>query len=433
MRFVDIIVKKREGLALTTEEIQDWIHGYVAGKIPDYQVSALLMAIVLNGMDARETSDLTMAMMNSGDLIDLSGIGGIKVDKHSTGGVGDKTSLALGPMVAACGAKMAKMSGRGLGHTGGTLDKLESIPGFNCFLHKEAFISQVNDIGLAIIGQSSNLVPADKKLYALRDVTGTVDALPLIASSIMSKKLAAGSDVIALDVKYGSGAFMKTPEDAVRLGQAMIDIGTKLGRSVCAMVTDMDEPLGNAIGNALEVREAIETLQGRGPEDFTELCLISGSHLLVMAGLAADEDEARRRLESSIRSGTALDKLRAMVKAQGGDVSAIDDPRRLPQAAHVTELPARSGGYIAHMEALRLGTLAMEIGAGRETLEDEIRPGTGIVLCAKVGHKVAPGQTLARIYHDRPLEKQWIQAFYGSYVFSETAVERNPLVYKILK
>ncbi len=432
MRFVDIIVKKREGLALTTEEINYWIKAYVDGKIPEYQVSALLMAIVLNGMDARETSDLTMAMMHSGDVIDLGGIDGIKVDKHSTGGVGDKTSLALGPMVAACGGKLAKMSGRGLGHTGGTLDKLESISGFNCYLTKDAFIKQVNDIGLAIIGQTGDMVPADKKLYALRDVTGTVDSLPLIASSIMSKKLAAGSEVIALDVKYGSGAFMKTPEDAVRLGQTMIDIGTSLGRKVCAMVTDMDEPLGNAIGNALEVREAIDTLCGRGPEDFTRLCLTAGVHMLVQAGLARDAADAEAKLTRSIESGAAFEKLKAMVKAQGGDVCQIENPELLPKSVYITEMTSREDGHIAHMEAMRLGTLAMKIGAGRETMEDKILPGTGIVLCAKVGSRIERGQVLAWIYHDQPLQPDWVEEFYGSYTFSEQAVCRKPLIYKVL-
>ena len=433
MRFVDIIVKKREGKELTTEEINFWIRSYVDGGVPDYQVSALLMAIVLNGMNGRETADLTMAMMHSGDVIDLSSIDGIKVDKHSTGGVGDKTSLALGPMVAACGARLAKMSGRGLGHTGGTLDKLESISGFNCYLDEAAFVRQVNDIGLSIIGQSANLVPADKKLYALRDVTGTVDSVPLIASSIMSKKLAAGSDVIVLDVKYGSGAFMKTPEAAVILGRTMIDIGRTLGRKVCAMVTDMDEPLGNAIGNALEVKEAIDTLRGHGPEDFTKLCLTAGSLMLVKAGIAPDRDSAWQMLQHAVDSGAALEKLRAMVKAQGGAVSQIDHPETLPGSVYETDLYAREDGYISHMEAQKLGTLAMKIGAGRETKDDTIRPGTGIVLCAKVGDAVAAGQPLARIYHDAPLLEGWISEFYDCYSFSGIRAKDNPLIYTVLE
>lgn len=432
MRFVDMIVKKREGKALSTEEINFWIDNYVDGKIPDYQVSALLMAIVFNGMDARETTDLTMAMMNSGDVMDLSGIEGVKVDKHSTGGVGDKTSLALGPMVAACGARLAKMSGRGLGHTGGTLDKLESIRGFNCYLSEEQFIRQVNDIGLAIAGQTGNLVPADKKLYALRDVTGTVDSMPLIASSIMSKKLASGSDAIVLDVKYGNGAFMKTPEAAIALGREMMDIGTSLGRRVCVMVTDMDEPLGNAIGNALEVKEAIETLKGRGPQDFTQLCMEAGSLLLVMAGIADHKEMARDMLSKAVESGAALKKFRDMVLAQGGDVAQIDDPGKLPLAKHMTELAAPDSGYICHMEAVRLGTLAMQIGAGRAAKDDKILPGTGIVLEAKVGALVKKGQILARIYHDEPLSEAWISDFYNSYRLTDQPSGRNPLIYKIL-
>lgn len=432
MRFVDLIVKKREGKALSTEEINAWIKNYVEGRIPDYQVSALLMAIVFQGMDARETSDLTLAMMHSGDVMDLSGISGVKVDKHSTGGVGDKTTLALGPMVAACGARLAKMSGRGLGHTGGTLDKLESIRGFRCALEEEQFIGQVNDIGLAIAGQTGNLVPADKKLYALRDVTGTVDSMPLIASSIMSKKLASGSDAIVLDVKYGSGAFMKTPEDAVALGREMMAIGESLGRRVCVMVTDMDEPLGNAIGNALEVKEAIETLKGRGPKDFTRLCMEAGSLLLVMAGIADDREAAMEMLEKAIDSGAALEKFRAMVQAQGGDVTQIDQPELLPSTAHVTELLALESGYIAHMEAVALGTLAMQIGAGRADKDDKIQPGAGIVLGAKVGDFVEKGQPLAWIHHEEPLSGTFKAAFYDSYRFSDEPTGRNPLIYKIL-
>ncbi len=433
MRFLDIIAKKREGLSLSTEEIDFWIHSYTEGLIPDYQVSSLLMAIVLNGMDARETSDLTFAMMHSGDVIDLSGIEGIKADKHSTGGVGDKTSLALGPMVAACGVKLAKMSGRGLGHTGGTLDKLESIDGFNCYLSEDEFRNQVNAIGIAIIGQSANLVPADKKLYALRDVTATVDSMPLIASSIMSKKLAAGSDVIVLDVKYGSGAFMKTPEDAIALGKMMMEIGQSLGRSVSVMVTDMDEPLGWAIGNALEVKEAVETLKGNGPEDFTQLCLMAGSMILVKSGVAESLKDAEEKLRTVIANGKALEKLKAMVKAQGGAVRQIEQTDLLPKAKFETVLTAREDGYITRMEAQKLGTLAMKIGAGRETKEDSIKAGTGIVLCAKVGHKLEIGQSLATIYHDEPLSGDWIEAFYSCYQISKIYKERNPLVYAVLE
>lgn len=432
MRFVDIIEKKREGCPLSTEEIRYWIQAYTAGDIPDYQVSALLMAIVLNGMDRRETTDLTMAMMYSGDVVDLGGIDGVKVDKHSTGGVGDKTTLALGPMVAACGVKMAKMSGRGLGHTGGTLDKLEAIPGFNCFLDREAFIRQVNDIGLAVIGQSDRLVPADKKLYALRDVTATVASIPLIASSIMSKKLASGTDVIDLDVKYGDGAFMRTPEDAVALAETMIHIGNALGRRTRAMITDMDEPLGRAIGNALEVREAVDTLRGRGPEDFTELCLSAGSVLLTEAQAAKDLPDARKQLEKTLADGSALEKLRAMVQAQGGDVSVIDDPDRLPKARYVTPVYSKMSGYVKAEKAMSLGTLAMRIGAGRSVKEDAIWPETGIVLNKKVGDFVRAGETLAWAHHRKALSPEWIEAFEKAFVITPDTVTRPPLIYKML-
>lgn len=432
MRFVDIIEKKREGCGLSTEEIRYWIQAYTAGDIPDYQVSALLMAIVLNGMDLRETTDLTMAMMHSGDVVDLSSIDGVKVDKHSTGGVGDKTTLALGPMVAACGVKMAKMSGRGLGHTGGTLDKLESIRGFNCFLDQETFIRQVNAIGLAVIGQSDRLVPADKKLYALRDVTATVASIPLIASSIMSKKLAAGTDVIDLDVKYGDGAFMQTPQEAVALAETMIQIGNSLGRRTRAMITDMNEPLGRAIGNALEVREAIDTLRGHGPEDFTELCLTAGSVLLTEAGASEDREKARKQLEAVIADGSALEKLRAMVKAQGGDVSQIDDPDRLPKADHVTPVLSPTTGYVKELRAMRLGTLAMQIGAGRATKEDEIWPEVGIVLNKKVADKVEKGEILAWVHHRKPLGSQWLKALEDGFVIVPEKVSRPDLIYKML-
>lgn len=432
MRFADIIVKKRERKALTKEEIDFWIREYVAGNIPDYQVSALLMAIVLNGMDERETADLTLAMMNSGDIIDLSAIEGIKADKHSTGGVGDKTSMALGPMVAACGAKLAKMSGRGLGHTGGTLDKLESIEGFDCYLDKEAFIKQVNAIHIAIIGQSGRLVPADKKLYALRDVTGTVDSIPLIASSIMSKKLAAGSDAILLDVKYGSGAFMKTKADAVTLAQEMIKIGRALGRNVRAMITDMELPLGYAIGNALEVKEAVATLKGCGPEDFTRLCMEAGKILLVMAKAAEDEKAAEGMLKEAVKSGAAFEKFRQLVAAQHGNIAQIDNTALLPAAKYVTPIICPVDGFIHHMEAVNFGRLAMEIGAGRETIEDKIDPAAGIVLAYKTGDYVRAGETLAYIHHNRPLGKRWQKQFFDSYEIKREKPVCEPLIYKIL-
>lgn len=432
MRFVDIIEKKRWGEELTEEEIRWWIQRYVAGEIPDYQVSALLMAICLNGMSARETSALTMAMMESGETVDLSEIPGIKVDKHSTGGVGDKTTLALGPMLAACGAKVAKMSGRGLGSTGGTLDKLESIQGFNCYLDKEAFIRQVKDIGIAVIGQTESLVPADKKLYALRDVTGTVASIPLIASSIISKKLAAGAEVIELDVKYGDGAFMKTPEEAVELAKMMIHLGETCGRKVRAMITDMNEPLGLAIGNALEVKEAVETLRGHGPKDFTELVLSSGANILTEAGLAADLGEGRRKMEAVVADGSALEKLKAMVKAQGGDEARIENPELLPKAAFVTPVPAKETGYIRSAKALELGRLAMEIGAGRETKDDVIRPEAGIVLGKKTGDFVNQGDILAWVHYSEPLEKKWLQRLYEAFEVSKEPVPGKQLIYKTL-
>ena len=362
MRFLDIIEKKKNKLTLSDEEIQFWIDGVTDGTIPDYQTSALLMAIVLNGMDDHETAKLAEAMMNSGHVMDLSSIGGIKADKHSTGGVGDKTSLALGAMVAACGLKVAKMSGRGLGHTGGTLDKLESIRGFNCFLTEDQFKIQVQEIGLAIIGQTGDLVPADKKLYALRDVTATVNSIPLIASSIMSKKLASGANTILLDVKYGEGAFMKTIEDAKILAQAMISIGKRLGRNTIAMITDMDQPLGNTIGNALEVQEAIETVRGKGPKDFTELCMRAGEIMLVQGQLASTKEEARRLLEEAVSSGRAFEKLAQMVQYQGGDLEQIKNTDLLPKAKYVTEIRSREAGYISRIHSMQLGILAMKLG-----------------------------------------------------------------------
>lgn len=432
MRFVDIIEKKRWGEELTEAEIRWWIESYVAGEIPDYQVSALLMAICLKGMTVRETSALTMAMMMSGETIDLSSIAGVKVDKHSTGGVGDKTTLALGPMLAACGAKVAKMSGRGLGSTGGTLDKLESIRGFNCYLDKETFIRQVQEIGIAVIGQTESLVPADKKLYALRDVTGTVASIPLIASSIISKKLAAGAEVIELDVKYGDGAFMKTAKEAVELAKMMIHLGEACGRKVRAMITDMNEPLGLAIGNALEVKEAVDTLQGQGPEDFTELVLSSGANILAEAGLASDKVEGRRKMEAVIADGSGLEKLKAMVRAQGGDVRQIENTNLLPRAEFVTPVFAKETGYIRKAGALELGRLAMEIGAGRETKEDIIRPETGIVLHKKTGDFVEAGDILAWAHHSEPLGEGWLERLCGAFEISKAPVPEKQLIYKTL-
>ena len=394
MRMVDIITKKRDGGILTREEIMFFVNGYVENKIPDYQISALMMAILFKGMNKEEIVNLTDIMEHSGDTMDLSKIKGIKVDKHSTGGVGDKTSIALGPMVAACGAKLAKMSGRGLGHTGGTLDKLESIPGMKVFIDEEQFFKQVNDIGIAIVGQTSKLVPADKKMYALRDVTGTVESLPLIASSIMSKKLASGSDCILLDVKFGNGAFMKTFEDAKKLALTMCEIGNALNRDTRAVLTDMSQPLGLAIGNALEVKEAIDTLNGHGPKDFEELCLQSGAIMLEQAKIVKNEEEGRQKLIEVIHNGKALEKLCEMVKYQGGDESYILHPEKFELAKHIIPIISNKDGYIKQIVALKIGESSMKLGGGRETFEDVIDMAAGIVLNKKVGDKVNVGDIL---------------------------------------
>lgn len=433
MRFVDIINKKKEKFELNDEEIQFWIDGIVDGSIPDYQTSSLLMAIVLNGMNDRETAYLAKAMMNSGDVIDLSSIDGIKADKHSTGGVGDKTSMALGPMVAACGLKVAKMSGRGLGHAGGTLDKLESIEGFNCFLSEEEFKNQVQKVGIAIIGQTGDLVPADKKLYALRDVTGTVNSIPLIASSIMSKKLASGSDTILLDVKYGEGAFMHTIEDAVELAQAMISIGNNLGRNTMAMITDMNQPLGNAIGNSIEIIEAIETLKGHGPKDFTELCMQAGEIMLIQGKIAENEKEARKLLEEAVSSGKAFEMFKSMVKAQGGSVEMIDDTSLLPKSKYVTEVKSEKDGNIKVLHSEKLGILAMHLGAGRATKEDIINHGVGLKINCKKGDSIKVGDTICYVYHDEELKEDWLKQLQEAFVITDEKVDISPLIEKILK
>lgn len=432
MRFVDIIEKKKEKASLTKEELHFFIDGYVKGTIPDYQVSALLMAIYFNGMDAQETACLCEEMLYSGDVMDLSAISGVKCDKHSTGGVGDKTSLFLAPMVAACGAKVAKMSGRGLGHTGGTLDKAESIEGFRVDLNEQEFLEQVNTIGLAIIGQTQRLVPADKKLYALRDVTATVNSIPLIASSIMSKKLAAGSDTILLDVKYGEGAFMETAQKAEELAETMIAIGKHFHKDVRAMISSMNQPLGNAIGNALEVKEAIATLKGEGPQDFTELCLKAGSIMLQQAHLANSESQARAMLMEVIKNGKAFEKLIAMVQAQGGNVEQIKHPETLPKAKAIFEVKALCDGYVKELHALQLGTLAMQLGAGRMVKEDRIDPSVGIVLNKKDGDYVQTGDVLAYVHSNHPLAKQWLQDFYDAYTFSAVPLAKQPLIHKVL-
>ena len=432
MLFTKIIEKKRDAKELSGAEIDYWISEYVKETIPDYQVSSLLMAIVLNGMNDKEISLLTKAMLHSGNIYDLSSIQGVKVDKHSTGGVGDKTSLALGPMVAACGAKIAKMSGRGLGHTGGTLDKLESIPNFQIGLSEEDFIAQVNKIGIALVGQTTSTVPADKKLYALRDVTGTVPSIPLISSSIMSKKLASGSDTILLDVKYGDGAFMNTAEEAVELAETMIKIGRSFDRDTRAIITSMDEPLGYAIGNALEVREAIDTLKGNGPDDFVELCLSCGAIILIQAKIASTIEEARELLIEAISSGRAFDKFVEMVEEQGGDIETIKNPALLPKAAFITELKVKKTGYLSKIETETLGLLAMQLGAGRAQKEDEIDPAVGLILPHKIGSFVEAGNLLLEIHHNKPLTEEFMNDIYLTINIDEKPINSLNLIYKVL-
>lgn len=398
MRMYDIIIKKRNGGELTPEEINFFVEGYTKGAIPDYQAAALMMAVYFQKMTDAETCELTMAMARSGDMLDLSAIKGIKVDKHSTGGVGDKTSLALAPMAAACGIPVAKMSGRGLGHTGGTIDKLESFPGFTTALTTEQFIKNVNNIGIAIMGQTADLAPADKKLYALRDVTATVDNMSLIASSIMSKKLAAGADAIVLDVKTGSGAFMKKEADARALAEEMVKIGRNAGRKTVAVISDMDQPLGYAVGNALEVKEAIDTLKGHGPADFLTLCLTLGSQMLLAGGKAEDVKSAERMLEQVIADGSALKKLAEFVEAQGGDGSVVYHPERLPQAAIQKTVISPADGYVSRIVCDEVGICSLILGGGRETKESRIDLSVGLVLRKKVGDAVKAGEPLAVIH-----------------------------------
>lgn len=431
----ELIAKKRDGGALTTEEISFMIDGYVRGEIPDYQMSAMCMAILFSGMDDREILDLTMSMMHSGETLDLSPIRGVKADKHSTGGVGDKTSLVLCPMVAACGVKIAKMSGRGLGHTGGTIDKLESFPGFVTGISEERFFENVNRIGIAIAGQTAEVCPADKKLYALRDVTGTVPSIPLIVSSIMSKKLAAGADVIVLDVKCGSGAFMKTPEQARELAEGLTRVGKLAGRKCAAVITDMDEPLGFAVGNALEVKEAIDVLAGRTEAgELKSLCLTLGANMLTLSGLAADETEAKAKLEATIADGSALRKLAEMVEAQGGDSRAVYDFSLLPEAAYKREVPSQEGGYVEHIEADDVGLVSMHLGGGRVTKESPIDLSVGVVLHKKVGDRVEPGESLATI-HASSEEKaaRAEELLRACYTLSPYPVEKAPFIKNIVK
>ena len=421
MRMYDIILKKRANLPLTDEEIRFVIDGYVKGEIPDYQVSALLMTIVFNGMNARELGTLTLAMAQSGNMVDLSNIDGITVDKHSTGGVGDKTTLIIAPLVAACGGKVAKMSGRGLGHTGGTIDKMESIPNLKVSLEQDAFINQVNKIGLAVIGQSEGLAPADKKLYALRDVTGTVDSIPLIASSVMSKKLASGAQAILLDVKVGSGAFMKNIEDARELAKAMVDIGKENGRSVKAILTDMDRPLGHAIGNALEIREVIDTLKGHGPEDLTHECIIMAAHMLVLSH-KCDYETALSRVQEALDSGAALERLRMMIDAQDGDSRVIDDESLLAIGKFTYDVIAPQDGYIIHMNTEQCGIASVMLGAGRTVKDGPIDYSAGIVMHKKTGDAVSMGERIATLYaSDESLFTNAAQTYLAAITIGNTA------------
>lgn len=433
MRMYDIIVKKRNGEALSDEEIAFFVKGYTDGSIPDYQASALLMAIYFQGMTEHETASLTMEMAHSGDMLDLSAIKGKKADKHSTGGVGDKTSLVLTPLAASIGIPVAKMSGRGLGHTGGTIDKLESFPGFTTGISEETFIHNVNTIGIAIAGQTKNMAPADKKLYALRDVTGTVDSIPLIASSIMSKKLAAGADVIVLDVKTGSGAFMKTEEDSIKLAEEMVKIGNNVGRKTLAVISDMDEPLGYAVGNAIEVKEAIDTLNGHGPADLLELCLTIGSLMAVGTGNADSVEEARKLLLEKLNDGSALKKFAEFVEAQGGDSAPVFNTELLPQASIVREVTAPVDGYVSHIESDRVGISAMKLGGGRETKESEIDLSVGILINKKVGDSVKKGEKIATLYaNDESKLEAAIDELTQAYSYSQTPVDRPKLIKTII-
>ncbi|QPA29930.1 pyrimidine-nucleoside phosphorylase [Thermaerobacillus caldiproteolyticus] len=429
MRMVDLIAKKRDGYALTNEEIQFIINGYTNGDIPDYQMSAFAMAVFFQGMTEEETTALTMAMVHSGDVIDLSKINGIKVDKHSTGGVGDTTTLVLGPLVASVGVPVAKMSGRGLGHTGGTIDKLESVPGFHVEIDNDEFIQLVNKNKIAVIGQTGNLTPADKKLYALRDVTATVNSIPLIASSIMSKKIAAGADAIVLDVKTGAGAFMKELDGARQLAKAMVEIGKRVGRKTMAIISDMSQPLGYAIGNSLEVKEAIDTLKGQGPDDLEELCLTLGSHMVYLAEKASSLEEARAMLEKAIRDGDALETFKTFLRAQGGDASVVDDPSKLPQAKYQFELEAREDGYVEEIVADEVGTAAMLLGAGRATKESTIDLAVGLVLRKKVGDEVKKGESLVTIYSNTEHVDEVKQKLINSIRISPNRVTRPTLIY----
>ncbi|MFA7051059.1 MAG: thymidine phosphorylase [Bacilli bacterium] len=428
MRAVDIIIKKKEGLALNEQEINFMINGYLSGEVADYQMSALLMAIVLKGTTHEEEVLLTKAMLESGDKIDLSKIDGICVDKHSTGGVGDTTTLVIAPILAALGLKVAKMSGRGLGHTGGTIDKLEAIPGFNTSLSEENFFKEVNEIGLAVTGQTANIAPADKKIYALRDVTGTVEAVALIASSIMSKKLASGADVILLDVKVGEGAFMKTLKDAKKLARSMVDIGKSQGKKMVALLTDMEQPLGVAVGNSIEVIEAIETLKGKGPEDLKLLCFEICKEILLLTDKAKDEKEALALVEDSVRSGKALKKLELMISAQGGNKAVINDYSLFGKAKELIEVKAEKSGYIKAIDALKIGEASGILGAGRIKKEDSVDLVVGIDVLKKVGDYVTKGDLIARIYANDKGKKEALEIVKSSFEYSKEKVKPRKLI-----
>lgn len=421
MRMVDIIDKKRNGGELTADEIQDFVSGVVSGEIPDYQTSAFLMATYFQDMTDAERSELTMAMMKSGDHLDLSSIDGIKADKHSTGGVGDKTSIPLAPIVAALGIPVPMISGRGLGHTGGTLDKLEAIPGYTVEISEQDFINQVQDVKCAIVGATGNIAPADKKIYALRDVTDTVDSIPLIASSIMSKKIASGTDALVIDVKTGSGAFMKTLDDSRELAHALVEIGKGVGMDCMAIISDMNQPLGNAIGNALEIKESIDILKGKGPADITDLVLTLGAHMVVMAKKAPDLKTARTMCAGTIQDGSALQKFGDMVAAQGGDRNVIDHPEIMPQAKYQIELPAKTSGVVSKVAADEMGIASMLLGGGRQKADDQLDYAVGIMMHKKIGDSVQAGESLLTIYSDREDVAEIKDLLYANIEISDTA------------
>ncbi|OAK75658.1 thymidine phosphorylase [Lederbergia galactosidilytica] len=426
---VDILAKKRDGKVLSDEEIRFLVEGYTAGSIPDYQMSAFLMTVYFQGMTAKETAALTMAMVESGDTIDLKDINGVKVDKHSTGGVGDTTTLILAPLVAALGIPVAKMSGRGLGHTGGTIDKLESIPGFHVEISEQKFVELVNQNKIAVVGQSGNLTPADKKIYSLRDVTATVNSIPLIASSIMSKKIAAGADAIVLDVKVGSGAFMKNIADAKALAETMVDIGNQVGRKTSAIISDMNQPLGFAIGNTLEMKEAIETLQGKGPEDLQELCLVLASKMVLLAGGMETEAKARERLIEVIENGKALEAFKQFLKAQGGDPTVVDDFDKLAEAKYQIKVKTVEHGFVSEIIADEIGMAAMMLGAGRETKESKIDLSVGVVLHKKIGDHIEKGNIIATIHSNKEDVSEVVNRIQNAYRFSGEKPEDVPLIH----